>query len=95
MDELSEQVRYMSKYGIETLDDLYADRDRLQGEMDKLTSKITELRKQLKLNKSIEERSRKIQEKPACSMPMNTRLKNLNRIKITSRCRFKIRCRTG
>ena len=26
MGELSEQVRYMSKYGIETFDDLYADR---------------------------------------------------------------------
>ena len=92
LDELSEQVRYMSKYGIETFDDLYADRDRLQGEMDKLiayrtklqnkirraspaekemlreekskvTEQITTLRKQLKLNKGIEERSIKIQEK--------------------------------
>ena len=83
----------MSKYGIETFDDLYADRDRLQGEMDKLidlphqaakqnppsltsrkrnaaerkslgvTERITTLRKQLKLNKGIEERSIKIQEK--------------------------------
>ena len=85
-------MRYMSKYGIETFDDLYADRERLQGEMDKLiayrtklqnkirratpetketlreeksgvTERITELRKQLKLNKGIEERSIKIQEK--------------------------------
>lgn len=85
-------MRYMSKYGIETFDDLYADRDRLQGEMDKLiayrtklqnkirraspaeketlrqeksgvTERITELRKQLRLNKVIEERSLKIQEK--------------------------------
>lgn len=92
LDELSEQVRYMSKYGIETFDDLYADRDRLRGEMDKLvayrtklqnkirralpaeketlrreksgvTERITELRKQLKLNKGIEERLIKIQEK--------------------------------
>ena len=92
LEELSEQVRYMSKYGIETFDDLYADRKRLQGEMDKLiayrtklqnkirraspaeketlrreksgvTERITELRKQLKLNKGIEERSVKIQEK--------------------------------
>lgn len=82
----------MSKYGIETFDDLYADREKLQGEMDKLiayrtklqnkirraspaeketlreekskvTERITELRKQLKLNKGIEERSVKIQEK--------------------------------
>ena len=92
LEELSEQVRYMSKYGIETFDDLYADRERLQGEMDKLiayrtklqnkirraspaekemlreekskvTEQITTLRKQLKLNKGIEERSIKIQEK--------------------------------
>lgn len=92
LDELSNQVRYMSKYGIETFDDLYADRERLQGEMDKLTAyrtklqnkirraspaeketlreekakvteQITSLRKRLKLNKGIEERSVKIQEK--------------------------------
>ena len=82
----------MSKYGIETFDDLYADRERLQSEMDKLiayrtklqnkirratpaekvklrqekagvTEQITALRKQLKLNKAIEVRSAKIQEK--------------------------------
>lgn len=82
----------MSKYGIETFDDLYVDREKLQSEMDKLiahrtrlqnkirraapteketlrqeksgvTERIAELRKQLKLNKGIEERSRKIQEK--------------------------------
>ena len=82
----------MGKNSIETFDDLYADREKLQGEMDKLiayrtklqnkirraspaeketlreeksdvTEKITELRKQLKLNKGIEERSVKIQEK--------------------------------
>ena len=93
LDEFSKQVRYMSRYGIETFDDLYADREKLQSEMDRLiayrtklqnkirraspaekenqrqeksgvTEKITELRKQLKLNKGIEERSVKIQEKP-------------------------------
>lgn len=92
LDEFSEQVRYMSKYGIETFDDLYMDKEKLQGEMDKLiacrtklqskirraspteketlrkeksgvTEQITALRKQLKLNKGIEERSVKIQEK--------------------------------
>ena len=92
LEEFSEQVRYMSKYGIETFDDLCADRQKLQGEMDKLiayrtklqnkirraspaeketlreekskvTEQITVLRKQLKLNKGIEERSVKIQEK--------------------------------
>ena len=92
LDEFSNQVRYMSKYGIETIEDLYADREKLQGEMDKLTTyrtklqnkirraspaeketlrreksgvteRITELRKRLKLNKGIEERSVKIQEK--------------------------------
>ena len=34
LDELSQQVRYMSKYGIETLDDLYADREKIQRDMD-------------------------------------------------------------
>ncbi len=92
LEVFSEQVRYMSKYGIETFDDLYADREKLQGEMDRLiayrtklqnkirraspaeketlreekskvTEQITALRKQLKLNKGIEERSAKIQEK--------------------------------
>ena len=82
----------MGKYGIETLDDLYADREKIQRDMDALitrrtklqnkirraapaeketlrqekadvTRQITTLRKQLKLNKSIEERSVKIKEK--------------------------------
>lgn len=35
LEEFSEQVRYMSKYGIETIEDLYADREKLQAEMDK------------------------------------------------------------
>ena len=92
IDEISEQVRYMGKYGIETLDDLYADRAKIESDMDRLieirtklqnkirratpetketlreekagvTARITELRKQLKTNKGIEERSVKIQEK--------------------------------
>lgn len=92
LDEISEQVRHMGKYHIETFDDLYVDKEKLQGEMDKLisyrtklqnkirratpaekevlrekkskvTEQITALRKQLKLNKGIEERSVKIQEK--------------------------------
>ena len=92
LDELSQQVRYMSKYGIETFDDLYADREKIQRDMDALivrrtklqnkirratpaekvklrqekagvTEQITALRKQLKLNKAIEVRSAKIQEK--------------------------------
>ena len=92
LDELSEQVRYMGKYGIETFDDLYADREKIQRDMDTLiacrtklqnrirraapaeketlrqekagvTEQITTLRKQLKLNKAIEVRSAKIQEK--------------------------------
>lgn len=92
IDEISEQVRYMGKYGIETLDDLYADRAKIESDMDRLieirtklqnkirratpetketlreekagvTARITELRKQLKTNKGIVERSVKIQEK--------------------------------
>ena len=85
-------MRYMCKYNIETIDDLYADRKNIEGSMERLTqtrtklqnkirraspaeketlreekSKVTEqitaLRKQLKLNKSIEERAVKIQKK--------------------------------
>ena len=92
LDELSQQVRYMGKYGIETINDLYADREKIQRDMDTLiarrtklqnrirravpaeketlrqekvgvTDQITALRKQLKLNKAIEVRSAKIQEK--------------------------------
>ena len=82
----------MGKYGIETFDDLYTDREKIQRDMDTLiahrtklqnrirraapaekemlrqekasvTEQITALRKQLKLNKAIEVRSTKIQEK--------------------------------
>ena len=82
----------MNKYGIETFEDLYADREKIQQNMDTLiarrtklqnrirraasaeketlrqekagvTEQITTLRKQLKLNKAIEVRSAKIQEK--------------------------------
>ena len=82
----------MGKYHIETFDDLYADRAKIENDMNKLieirtklqnkirraipaeketlreekagvTTRITELRKQLKMNKAIEERSVKIQEK--------------------------------
>lgn len=92
LDELSEQVRYMGKYNIETIDDLYADRKNIEGSMERLTQtrtklqnkirraspaeketlreekykvteQITALRKQLKLNKGIEERAVKIQGK--------------------------------
>ena len=92
LDEISEQVRYMGKYHIETFDDLYADRATIENDMNRLievrtklqnkirratpaeketlreekagvTVRIMELRKQLKMNKAIEERSVKIQEK--------------------------------
>ena len=92
LDEISEQVRYMGKYHIETFDDLYADRAKIESNMNRLievrtklqnkirratpaeketlreektdvTARIMELRKQLKMNKAIEERSVKIQEK--------------------------------
>ncbi|MEY8391544.1 relaxase/mobilization nuclease domain-containing protein [Lachnospiraceae bacterium 45-W7] len=37
LDEITAQVRYMSKHNISTLSDLHADRDRNQAEMDRLT----------------------------------------------------------
>lgn len=92
LDELTDQVRYMSRHNIETLEDLYADRKAIESDMEslietrtklknkirratpaeketlreeksKVTEQITALRKQLKLNKGIEERSVKIGEK--------------------------------
>ena len=48
LDELSEQVRYMGKYGIETLDDLYADREKIQGDMDSLISRRTKLQNKIR-----------------------------------------------
>lgn len=92
LEEISKQVRYMGKYLIETFDDLYADRNKIESEMSRLkevrkklenkirrakpeakitlreekagvTAQIAELRTKLKLNKGIEERSVKIQEK--------------------------------
>ncbi len=82
----------MGKYHIETFDDLYADRAKIESNMNRpvevrtklqnkirratpaeketlreekadVTARIMELRKQLKMNKAIEERSVKIQEK--------------------------------
>ena len=57
LDELSEQVRYMSKYGIETFDDLYADRDKLQSEMDKLVAYRTKLQNKIRRATPAEKRS--------------------------------------
>ena len=92
LDTFTEQVRYMGKYHIETLEDLYADRKALETELAALTeqrrklqnkirratpeakitlreekadvtAQITELRKRLKLNEGIEERSVQMKEK--------------------------------
>ena len=48
LDELSQQVRYMSKYGIETLDDLYADREKIQRDMDTLITRRTKLQNKIR-----------------------------------------------
>lgn len=48
LDELSEQVRYMGKYGIETLDDLYADREKIQRDMDALITRRTKLQNKIR-----------------------------------------------
>ena len=114
LDELSEQVRYMGKYNIETLEDLYADRAKIESDMTKLievrtklqnkirraapaeketlrlekagvTKQITTLRKQLKLNKGIEERSLKIQEKTDLLYANEYRAKEAQQKKKTQR----------
>ena len=48
LDELSQQVRYMSKYGIETFDDLYADREKIQWDMDALITRRTKLQNRIR-----------------------------------------------
>ena len=48
LDELSEQVRYMGKYGIETFDDLYADREKIQWDMDVLITRRTKLQNRIR-----------------------------------------------
>ena len=48
LDELSAQVRYMGKYGIETLDDLYADREKIQRDMDTLITRRTKLQNKIR-----------------------------------------------
>ena len=48
LDELSEQVRYMGKYGIETLDDLYVDREKIQRDMDALITRRTKLQNKIR-----------------------------------------------
>ena len=48
LDELSQQVRYVGKYGIETLDDLYADREKIQRDMDALITRRTKLQNKIR-----------------------------------------------
>ena len=48
LNELSAQVRYMGKYGIETLDDLYADREEIQRNMDALITRRTKLQNKIR-----------------------------------------------
>jgi seryl-tRNA synthetase len=48
LDEITAQVRYMSKHGISTLSDLYADRKKNQTEMDKLIDYRQHLRNKVR-----------------------------------------------
>lgn len=48
LDEMFEQVRYMGKYGIETLDDLYTDREKIQRDMDALIIRRTKLQNKIR-----------------------------------------------
>ena len=104
----------MGKYGIETLEDLYADRAKIESDMTNLikvrtklqnkirratpaeketlrlekagvTKQITSLRKQLKLNKGIEKRSVKIQEKTDLLYANEVRAKEAKQQKKTQR----------
>lgn len=48
LDTFTEQVRYMGKYHIETLEDLYADRKSIESEMDKLTDRRRKLQNKIR-----------------------------------------------
>ena len=48
MEELSKQAQYLGAKGIETFDDLYADRDKLQKEMDELIQYRTKLQNKIR-----------------------------------------------
>lgn len=48
LDEISEQVRYMGKYHIETFDDLYADRTKIESDMSRLIEVHTKLQNKIR-----------------------------------------------
>ena len=48
MEELSKQAQYLGAKGIETFDDLYSDRDKLQKEMDELIQYRTKLQNKIR-----------------------------------------------
>ena len=48
LDQPTPQARYMDKYGIETLDDLYADREKIQRDMDALITRRTKLQNKIR-----------------------------------------------
>ena len=48
LDTFTEQLRYMGKYHIETLEDLYADRKQLTAELDKLTDQRRKLQNKIR-----------------------------------------------
>lgn len=48
LDEISEQVRYMGKYHIETFDDLYAGRVKIESDMNRLIEVRTKLQNKIR-----------------------------------------------
>lgn len=113
LDQLTAQVDYMAAHKIETIDDLHADRSRLQKDLENLihqrtklqnkirraesedkvtlreekkqiTGQIIDLRKKLKCNFDIEERSEKIQQ----NLDLAYKNEDRNRqLKAKTRCR--------
>jgi hypothetical protein len=116
LDEICAQSDYLAWNKIETIDELLADREKLQAEMECLldqrrklqnkirraapeeketlreekqgvTIQIANLRKRLKLNFDIEERSAKIQETMDMVYANENRNKQLQRERVRDRCR--------
>ena len=74
MEELSKQAQYLGAKGIETFDDLYSDRDKLQKEMDELIQYRTKL--QNKIRRAKPEDKEDIREEKAKVTKRITKLRN-------------------
>ena len=76
MDQISAQVDYMATHKIETLEDLYEDRSRLQEEMELLISKRSQLQNKIRRADPAEKEKLR-QEKQVISAQINNLRKQI------------------